>query len=61
MSSGPMSRKHFEIVSLVTSPLKSYVDDPSFGAALDRDVSGSRRRSGRGPHVPPIFAFDKKK
>ena len=33
VSSGPMSQNHSEKVSPVTSPRKSYVDDPSFGVA----------------------------
>ena len=37
--SGQMSRKYFEAVSLVTSPRKSYMENPSFGAALDREGS----------------------
>ena len=39
-SSGPMSRKHSEVDSRVTSPRKSYMDDSSFGAALDREALG---------------------
>ena len=55
-----MSRKHLEVVSPVTSPHKSYVDDPGFGAALSFEASGSGRRSGHGRRAPPIFAFAKK-
>ena len=58
MSCGPMSQKHFEVV---TSPRYSSVEDPSFGAALDRDACESNRRSGRDRRAPPIFAFPKEK
>ena len=60
-SSGQMSRKKFEVVRTVTSPRKSYTDDSSFGAALDRNASGSHRKSGRDCRVHPIFNFAKKK
>ena len=49
VSSGPMSRKHFEVVSPFKKPRKSYADDPCFGAAIDRAPSVSRRRNGRDP------------
>ena len=60
-SSRPISRKHFEVGSPVTSPCKSYMDDPSFGAALVCEASGSRRMNGRDRRAPPIFASSKKK
>ena len=60
-SSGPKCRKHFEVSSPVTSLRKSQMNDPSFGSALDRDDSGSCRRSGRDRRALPIFAFSKKK
>ena len=55
-SSGEMPRKQIEVGSPVTSPRQSFLHDPSFGAALDREASGSLRRSG----APPIFTFAKK-
>ena len=61
VSSGPWYRKHFEVPSPVTSPRKSYVDDPIFGAARDCEASGARCKSGRDLQAPPIFAFAKKK
>ena len=57
----PRSRKHFEVVGPVTSPRKSYVDDPSLGAALDRETFECNRRSGCDRRAPPIFTFSKKK
>ena len=61
VSSGPMSQKHFDVVSPVTSPRKSYVGDRNFGAALNREASGSRRRGERDRWAHHIFAFAKKK
>ena len=61
LSSGPMSQKHFDVVSPVTSHRKSYVDASSFDAALDCEVFGSRRRSGPDRRAPPIFEFAKNK
>ena len=59
--SGQLSRKNFELVGPVTSPRKSYRDDPNFGAALAHEASGSYRRSGRDIGAPPISNFPKKK
>ena len=56
-----MSRKKFKMVTLDTNPRKSYTDDPRFGAALDREVSGSHRRTVRDRRATPIFNFAKRK
>ena len=56
-----MSPKTFEVVSPVSSPRKSYKDDPSFGTALDRDTFGSHRKSGRDRRALPVFHSPKKK
>ena len=61
VSSGPMSPKQFEVVSPVNGPRKSYVDDPCFDAALNREASGSRRRKRFDRLVPPNFALAKRK
>ena len=37
------------------------MNDPSFGAALDREASGSHRRSRRDRRAPPFFNFAKRK
>ena len=58
--SGQTSQKHFGVGSPVTSPRKSYMDDPGFGL-LDREASGSHRRSGSDRWAPPIFNFFKEK
>ena len=58
-SPSQMSRKNFEMVSPVTSLSKSYTDDPSFGAAFDREAS--HRSSGHDRRALPFFDFAKKK
>ena len=60
ISSGPMPRESFAVVSPVRSLHKCNVDDPGFSAALDREASGSRRRSGCERRLPLIFEFAKK-
>ena len=39
---GLMSGNQFEVVIPVTSPRESYVDDPSFAAAFNRETYESR-------------------
>ena len=59
-SSGPTSRKQFVVASPVTTPRRSYKDDPTFCAALNPAASGSCHGSERDCRAL-LFAFSIKK